>query len=117
MEKGILTKEMEVKLAGWLDDLIKLSAPLEAIDGIVFRIAITAIDNKYGELIPEPYKSELREGLGYVFIEEDYEKAIAAGFKLIDKLVDIPGIDDETEAMIFTGLMQVVIALLAKNKA
>jgi hypothetical protein len=116
MEKGILTKKTEKKLGQGLDDLIKLPTLLEGFDGAAFTLAIRAIDNNFGEKIPEPYKTELREQFELIFDEENYEEAVKKGFDFIDGLIDIPGIDDETERLIFAGLANIVIGLILNKK-
>ena len=60
-EKGILSKELEVKIAQQLDELIKLNGFLEIIDGKAFQLIIQQIDDNFAEKIPEPYKSEIKE--------------------------------------------------------
>jgi len=113
-EKGILTSELESKLAGMLDEIVKLKGVLEAVDGVAFKIAITAIDNNVADKIPEPYKSKVSELLIEILEEQDYAQACVLASDFIDALVDIPGIDDPTEEMIFTGIFTVIAGLLAK---
>ncbi len=115
MEKGILTKEMEVLISEMLDNLFVFDNKIiEAVDGKLFRIIISQIDDRFGEKIPEPYKSTLRDILITVFQEKDYQLAISIGVTFIDSQVDIPGIDDETELLIFKGLETILFAILAK---
>ena len=114
MEKGILTSALESKLASMLDDVVKLKGALEAIDGIAFKLAITAIDNNLADKIPEPFKTTAQELLTEILEEKDYAAACALASEFIDGLVDIPGIDDATEKMIFAGIFTVVAGLLAK---
>ena len=113
-EKGILTSELESKLASMLDEVVKLKGVLEAVDGMAFKIAITAIDNNLAEKIPEPFKTEIQEILVDILQEEDYAAACDKAADFIDSLIDIPGLDDETEHMIFTGIFTVIAGLLAK---
>jgi len=114
MEKGILIKELESSLASILDDAIKLNGIWETFDGPAFKIVITAVDDNLGEKIPEPFKTEIRDMLTVILGEKDYAKAsdLVSGF--VDRLVDIPGLDDPTEKFIFDGIFKVVAGLLAK---
>jgi hypothetical protein len=114
MEKGILTSALENQLATKLDDLVKLSGLLEAVDGLAFKLAITAIDNNVADKIPEPYKTALAEVLVQILEEKDYATACQLASDFIDGLIDIPGLDDATEKMIFTGIFTVIAGLLAK---
>jgi hypothetical protein len=114
MEKGILSSALESKLAEKLDELVKLNGVLEAVDGVAFKIVITAIDNNAAEKIPEPYKTQIAEMLVEILEDQDYQSAALKASELVDSLVDIPGLDDPTEAMIFAGIFTVVAGLLAK---
>ena len=114
MGNGILTSELESKLATMLDDVVKLKGILETVDGLAFKIAITAIDNNVADKIPEPYKSILASLLIEILEEKDYPAACQLASDFLDELVDIPGIDDPTEKMIFTGIFTVIAGLLAK---
>ena len=113
-EKGILTSELESKLASMLDDVVKLKGVLEAVDGMAFKIAITAIDNNLADKIPEPYKTTISELLVDILQEQDYAAACEKAADFLDSLIDIPGLDDPTEEMIFKGIFSVVAGLLAK---
>jgi hypothetical protein len=113
-EKGILTSELESKLAVMLDDAVKLTGILEAVDGMAFKIVITAIDNNVADKIPEPYKTTIAELLVDILQEQDYEAACNKAAMFLDTLIDIPGLDDPTEAMIFQGIFTVIAGLLAK---
>lgn len=115
-EKGILSKELEVKIAQQLDNLIKLNGFLEIIDGKAFQLIIQQIDDKFAEKIPEPYKSEIKEMIVTVYEEQNYEQAIYDAMDFLDTLIDIPLIDDESEAMVFRGLASIIFAIVAKLK-
>jgi hypothetical protein len=114
MEKGILTAALESKLAEMLDNVVKLKGILEAVDGPAFKIVISAVDNNVAEKIPEPYKTEIRDLLEDILQDQDYASACDKAALFADKLIDIPGIDDVTEKMIFTGIFTVIAGLLAK---
>ena len=115
-DKGILTKEVEQKLGKTLDDLVKLGGVWETVDGLAFKLAISGLDDLLGEKIPEPYKSEIRGLIINIIEEQDYEEAVEQAFYFIDTIVDIPGMDDEMESLIFTGLAQIVIGVLVSLK-
>jgi hypothetical protein len=114
MEKGILTSALEQKLAEALDNLVKLQGFWETFDGPAFKLAISAIDNNLAEKIPEPYKSTLQSLLTEILEEQDYQAACDMAADFVDGLIDVPGLDDPTEQMIFHGIFTVVAGLLAK---
>ena len=106
MEKGILTKSLESLVANWLDDVVKLKGVWESIDGIAFKMAITQLDDYFGDKIQTVATT--------IFEEKDYNLAVSIGLTFIDTQVGIPGIDDETELLIFKGLETIIFAILAK---
>jgi hypothetical protein len=112
--KGILTPEIEAKIASWLDDQIKLNGILETVDGLAFKLVISQLDNNLGEKIPEPYKTEIREIVLLVLEDKDYENAITRAFDFINEKIDIPDLDDETEDLLFKGLISIVLSIVAK---
>lgn len=116
MEKGILTKAVEAKLATTLDELVKVEGIWEAIDGMAFKLAISALDDNLGEKIPEPYKEKLRQLFNKILEEENYEEAVYLGFEFLDEIVNVPGIDDDMEAMLFDGLARIVVAVIVQLK-
>lgn len=113
-DKGILSKELEVKIANELDELIKLNGFLEIIDGKAFQIILQQIDDNFAEKIPEPYKAELKEMIVTIYEEKDYEAAVNDAMDFLDSLIDVPLLDDESEAMLFRGLATIIFAIIAK---
>lgn len=114
MEKGILIGKLESVLASALDNVVKLKGIWETFDGPAFKLVITAVDNNLAEKIPEAYKIQIRDMLTKILEEKDYPTACQMAADFVDSLIDIPGIDDATEKMIFTGIFTVVAGLLAK---
>lgn len=112
--EGILTKSMESLISTWLDDQVKLNGIYEAIDGLAFKLVISQLDNNFGDKIPEPYKEQLKQTITVIFEEKDYEKAISDTFIFLDELIDVPYIDDESEALMFQGFMSIVMSIIAK---
>jgi hypothetical protein len=114
MEKGILIGKLESVLASALDNVVKLKGIWETFDGPAFKLVITAVDDNLAEKIPEPYKTQIRDMLTKILEEKDYAAACQMAAEFTDSLIDIPGIDDATEKMIFTGIFTVIAGLLAK---
>jgi len=112
--KGILTPGIEAKIASWLDDQIKLNGILETVDGLAFKLVISQLDNNLGEKIPEPYKTEIREIITAILEDQDYENAITNAFDFVNEQIDIPYLDDETEDLLFKGLISIVLSIVAK---
>jgi len=114
-EKGILTGKLESNLAKELDGVVELKGIWEALDGPAFKIVITTVDNNLAEKIPEPYKTEIRDLLTEVLEEKDYMEAATKAAIFTDRLIDIPGLDDPTERMIFIGIFTAVAGLFIKT--
>ncbi len=115
-ELGILTHKVEEWGGDQVDKLLKLPPYLEPFDGFFATQTLRGIDNHYGEKISDPYKTQIRERLDEIIIEQDYDTAVTKGMEFIDSLVDIPGIDDPTEAMIFQGLARIIVGLILGRK-
>ena len=59
MDKGILTVVQEKKLAQILDDAVKVSGVFELIDGYLFKILLTFLDDTYADKLSVEIKTEL----------------------------------------------------------
>jgi hypothetical protein len=105
---GILTNEQEKVLAGKLDDLIKLKGILEIIDGYVFKAVITLLDDKLIDKLPDTLKVKLAE-LADALIGNDLDKAVGISADLINGLVDVPGLDEESEGLLLKGILELIV--------
>ena len=112
MEKGILTKETTKALSEKLDDVVKLKGIWEVVDRPAFRTVINALDDNFGERIPDPYKSDIRDLLDQVIVDENYGDAIDLAIGKINELLDIPFLDDEAEAELFNALSSILKSIL-----
>lgn len=113
-EKGLLTKKMENQIAAWLDDQLKLNGVFEMIDGVGIKLIITQLDNTYGEKIKEPYKTKISETISVVFEEKDATKALTISVNFLDEIIDVPYLDDESEKLLFQGLLTILLTVLSK---
>ncbi len=110
-EKGILTVEQEKKLAELLDDVIKLKGVLELIDGYVFKALITFLDDKFADKIKVEIKVKLGELVDAV-INKDLESGETLAAEVINMLIDVPGLDEESEGLLFKGLIQLLVGVV-----
>ena len=69
----VLTKEVRQKLTTLLDDLVKLKGIAETLDGPIIGGGLNFIDKQYGDKIPEPLQTMIRETLHKVLVDENYE--------------------------------------------
>lgn len=110
-EKGILTAEQEKKLAELLDNVIKLKGFLELIDGYVFKALITFLDDKFADKIKVEIKVKLAELVDAV-LAEDIETSETLAAEVINMLLDVPGLDEESEGLLFKGVIQLVVGAI-----
>lgn len=114
MEKGILTSEQEKQLAVIVDEALDLKNKLlELIDGFVFKALISTLDNKVLDKIREDIKSQLAE-LVDAILEEDLSLAEAICAQIINKLVDVPALEEADEELIFKGAIELIIGAVMK---
>lgn len=114
---GILQPEEEKSLGNVLDELIdfkKIFAKkkfvgilLEGFDGKLFTAAISNLDDKLADKMPADYKPLARELL-LATIAKDWDKVVEVAPSLLNKPIDIPGLDEDTELAILAGLVQAV---------
>ena len=112
-EKGIFTLEQEKKLAGLLDDAIKLKGLLELVDGIVFRALLTLLDDKLIDKLPEGVKAQLAQ-IAEAVIAEDVETAETLATDLINSLIDVPLLDEESEGLLIGALVRLIVSSVLK---
>lgn len=111
MEEGILTLEQEKKIASLLDELLKLKGFLELVDGYVFKAILTFVDNKYVDKLSIEIKTKLAALVDAV-LAEDVELAETLVTDLMNTLIDIPGLDEESEGLLFKGVIELVVGAI-----
>jgi len=113
MEKGIFTREQEKKLAGLLDDLIKLKGLFEVVDGLVFTAIISLVDDNYINKLPDEIKIKLSEIVEAV-LADDVELAELKATELINALVDVPLLDEEMEGLLIGSFVRLIVSSILK---
>jgi len=112
-EKGIFNKAQEKFLAEKVDEAVKLKGFLELVDGYLAKILITLIDDQ----VIDKLKAELKVKLAAIAdaaIKEDLEGAELAATDLLNSLVDIPGLDEDSEGLIFKGAIELLVGAVLK---
>jgi hypothetical protein len=108
---GILTPAQEKQLAVWLDDLVKLKGFWELIDGYVFKILVTLLDDK----VIDKLKTDLKVKLGALVdlvIAGQVDQSEQLATEILVGLVQIPGVDSTVEGLIFSAVIQLVVAAI-----
>lgn len=111
MEEGILTSAQEKTLSALLDDAIKLKGVAELVDGFLFKAIITFVDDKYIDKLKEDIKVKLA-GLVEAVMAEDVELAEQLATDLVNSLIDIPGLDEESEGLLFKGVIEIIVGAI-----
>lgn len=111
--KGIFTSDEEKKLAGLLDDAIKLKGVLELVDGVVFKALLTLLDDQFINKLPEGLKEKL-SAIAKAVMAEDVELAETLASDLINGLIDVPVLDEESEGLIIGALIRLIVSSVLK---
>lgn len=111
--KGILTSAQESKFAELLDKVVKVGGLLEFIDGYIFKALITFLDDKYADKLAVEIKEMLSKLIDAV-LNEDVEWAEQIATDIINKLVDIPVLDEEAEGLLFKGVIEMLVGAVLK---
>ena len=110
-DKGVLTTVQEKKIADLLDNALKLKGFLELVDGYVFKAVITFVDDKYADQLSVDLKTKL-SALVDAVLAENVELAEQLATDLINSLIDIPGLDEEAEGLLFKGVIELVVGAI-----
>ena len=111
--KGIFTAEQEKKLSQLLDDAIKLKGFPELVDGFLFKAIITFVDDSFVDRLNEEVKEQL-QGLATACLAEDVQAAETLVAELLNSLINIPVLDEDSESLIFKGAVELIVAAVMK---
>jgi hypothetical protein len=114
MEKGILTSEQEKQIAEMLDDAVKVKGLWEFVDGIFFKMVVTFVDDMLVDKLGDEIKIKLANLVDAV-MAKDVELSESLAADIINGLVDIPGLDESSEGLLFKGAIEMIVgAILMK---
>jgi hypothetical protein len=118
--KGIFTPDQERLLANAADEAIKAKGWLEIIDGYVARVAIAVVDNQLVDKLKAEIKVQFANVVTLV-LNKEYEQAESALAVTLNGLIDIPGLDETSEGLLFEGAIKLLggalLAWIEKRKA
>lgn len=115
--KGLLTKEQQKFFANLLADKIKFrNAILERLKKAAFMLIISVVDDNLADKIPEDWQNPIQPMIDAA-MDGRWETAGELAAELINKKVDIPGIDEEREFGIFNGVIQLIIGAVVSRAA
>jgi hypothetical protein len=114
MEPGILTAVQEKKIADLLDDAIKFKGViLEIIDGYFFKVLVTVLDDKVLDKLKAEVKAKLAL-LVNAILGDDVPAAEAAVAEVLASLIKIPGLDKDSESLLFKAAIEFVVGAAIK---
>ena len=109
--ENLLTDKQVKELAKLLDKAVKFKGILEIVDGIAFKIII-GLANQYGSsAIKKEYRDKLSILITQVLAGE-WDAAETETAIILNSLVDIPGIDEDTELSLFKSVIEVIVKLI-----
>ena len=120
-ELGFFTKEQEKALAEVIDSAIEAKGFVEMMDGFVARIAISVVDNELLEKrlvkayeLSDVFVEDIRI-LANQVLNKEYIAAAETGALIVNELVDIPGLSEDDETMIFVGFLTMIVGAITKK--
>lgn len=93
---------------GWMKWAMKI---VEAKDDDLFLSGIRYLDDKFGDQIKPEFKTTARQ-VALAVIGEDLDSFKIYAPILVNQLVDIPKLPEETEAIIIAAVLQGIISAL-----
>lgn len=110
--KGLISEAGHGLLGTLLDEAIPFKNPvLEAFDGKAFTIVIAVVDDNLIDKIPEDWKNPL-EPIVDAAINSNWELAGTLAASMANEKIDIPGLDELSEQLIFSGVVQLIVGLI-----
>lgn len=109
----ILTDSNRKFVANAIDDAIKAKGVLELVDGFAARVLLNVVDNYIDSKlsISDSIKNQLN-ALVEAAKENDIESLEIIAADLLNSIIDIPGIDEEGEKLIFEGAVKIIVGAL-----
>lgn len=89
----------------WLKWVLAL---IEKKDADLFTKGIAVLDDKFGEKIPVDLKPVARK-VALAFLDDNLVSLEAEGTILLNMIIDIPGLSEDTEALIIHGTLKGLI--------
>lgn len=96
----ILSDSQRKELAKKFDDLVKLPGWAEPFDRIILSAGLNYLDEKFSDKVPEKFAGDIQEVVD-LFIMDNYAGILEVIPNVINKIVDIPGLDEDTEGKFF----------------
>lgn len=112
-EKGFVSQEATAEVAKWMDLKFEFKNKLlETVDYSLFYFTLNTLDNQFGELIPDPYKTNIRNIIDAIILTNDLVLVEDKITELMVIAIKVPWLDDSKERMLFSSLINFIISLI-----
>lgn len=111
MDGKVLLKETKKNLRVVLEDAIKLGVVGELVDGPIIAGAINIVDHYGDKVIPDEYDPIINSACEKI-IAKDYDGATVNLATIMNKLIDIPVLDEATEEVVFINGLRFLVSIL-----
>lgn len=109
----MITNENKKWLADKIDDAIKAPGLLELVDGLLAKVAINMIDSFVEKkLKPSPVIIESINDLIEAAKADNIEEVEDTSSFIINSLIDIPGIDEDGEVILFDAAVKLIVGAI-----
>jgi len=110
---GFLTPDQEKLLAEALDEFLKFrNAIMEKMDGPVALLVIRGVDNRFADRINPEWKTPLIPIIDRA-LAGDIEQTRQLVTDMMNNKIDIPGVQEDIELMMFDGFTRFAAAAVA----
>lgn len=110
---GFLNPEQEKLLAEAVDEFLKFkNAIMEKVDGPVALFVIRGVDNRFSERVSPAWKTPLIPIIDRA-LQGDVEQTRQLVTDMMNSKIDIPGVQEEIELMMFDGFTRFAAAAVA----
>lgn len=120
-ELGFFTVEHEKAYSELIDGMHKGKGIVEIVDGYAARFFIGWLDNDILQrhvidrfAISDEVVEYVRTMSDHV-LAKDYNAAAEVGAEVLNSFIDIPGIREDEEGMIFSGLLSMLVGLITRK--
>ncbi|WP_159521763.1 hypothetical protein [Sunxiuqinia indica] len=111
MDGKVFTPETKKLIAKAGDDMIKLPFYAEPFDGPALKIVLNFLDEKADKFIPDDIDPLLNQSINMAF-EGNYSEASELAGTALNKVIDIPLLEEDTEQVMFVDGVRFIIRLV-----
>jgi hypothetical protein len=114
-ELGFLSNVQEKALAEMVDEALHLKGLLELIDGYLAKILITVIDDRLLQKLAVKVSDDIKKHISDLVdagINKDLIKVEELSATLINDLLNVPGLDKDTEFLILKGIIELLVGTI-----